>query len=1399
MTQRLTKAENVNLGITELQKAKAALDESEAFYHSLVEIMPQCICRKDLEGRFTFANRLFCEDVGWPLEDLIGKTDYDIHPPEMVEKFRQDDRHVVDTGQVFDIVEERALLGGETAYVQAIKAPIRNAEGKTIGVQIMFWDVTEHQRAEEALHRAHDELELRVKERTAELTQANAALQADIVARRQAEEALRQTALQNQQLYLAADRRERELAALNEISQAISDLDVQRCLQAVATHAQSLMQADLGRVFLIEPDGLHLQAASGFNASQAGSLVLPSGQGLCGWAARQHEVAYSLDTLADPRYVNTIGRTRSEVATPLIYQDEVIGVLDVQWGRLNAFTPNDVELLGQLAAQATIAIRNARLFAAELRSRQINETLFKVATVFHATDSLDNMLLAVLDIAREAVPFVSASIVLRDPLTDRFLLRAQRDTPNFRLLEEQFFNFETFAYIRQMMATHRPAIVADAQTDPDWVWVENSGDIRAWLGAPLLINREVAGFLMFNSNQPNFYTGEHLRLTEAVAQQIGLVLDNAQLFNETRRQAEREKVINKITNKIRGSMNLDEIMQTTVNELGQTLGVSRCLIRLGADVNAMPIACEFVQPTIPPLGKGNIFIPSGVRDALQSRQTLVLNDTAGAEASDEYRQLGVHAILATPITARDDLLGLLVFHECAGPRHWRRDEIDLVEAVATQVGVAFANARLYTETRRQLGELAILHTTAIAIASRTTLEEAVQQVAQSVYAAFEEVCVSVMLIEPEANTLVVRASMGYQDAVARSTRIKLGQGITGRVAQTGQPMLLTDVTSDPRYIAIENFPSRSEVCVPLRSGAQIIGVLNVESARSNAFDDHDLTLLTTLGHNVAAILENIRLLEEVRAANNRLQELDRLKSQFLASMSHELRTPLNSIIGFSEVLVDGLAGGLTADQREYIGNIHISGKHLLALINDVLDLSKMQAGRMTLDWQLFDLQPVVTETRAILLPMIDRKHQHLIVDVPTDLPPVYADPFRLKQILINLLSNAHKFTPKEGQLTLRVRRAAEQALLFSISDTGRGIPPAEQATIFEEFRRIENPDVFHEEGTGLGLAITQRLVDLQGGRIWVESAGTPGLGSTFYFMLPLTQNTSDLAPSRPMDRVSTTGPDWNMSHRTVLIIEDDRQFSDLLALYLRQLGYDTRQRYTGASAMAAITEQQPDLITLDLMLPDRDGWLILREIRATPELCNIAVLIVSALDPSTTGLENGPVDYLMKPLVKSELIEAVQRLNPLGPNRKVHILAVDDDRLVLELLKAMLVDTEFEISGEVDANEAFEQIKRQPPDLVILDLLMTIINGFEFLKMLRADPATRDLPVLILSAKTLTPGERADLAASAQAVLSKNSLQREALVAEIRRIEQLRTVLADADDPRGRGSRAKTEMCIITR
>jgi PAS domain S-box-containing protein len=829
--------------------------------------------------------------------------------------------------------------------------------------------------------------------------------------------------------------------------------------------------------------------------------------------------------------------------------------------------------------------------------------------------------------------------------------------------------------------------------------------------------------------------------------------ENADLLAETRRRAEREHLINQITNRIRGSMDIDEIIRTTVRELGQLVGASRCFVRLGADATYMPIAHEFDQPGIEPLSLDSLSLMPEVSEKLLARLTLALDDTA--ETSIPLQQAGVRAILATPITVRNNLLGALIFHECSQPRRWQPDEIELIEITAAQVGVALDNARLYHETRRQLGELAILHTAAIAAASSTSLGEALQQVAQSVYDALGPVNVAVMLIKPDAEELITRAAVGYPKERLERIYVRLGQGVTGWVAQTGQPALIPDISTDPRYINFDD-TIHSELCVPLRVGPRTIGVLNVESSQRDAFTERDLQLLMTLGHNLTVIIENIRLLEEVRAVNERLQELDRLKSQFLANMSHELRTPLNAIIGFSEVLDNEVVGPLLPEQHGYVRNINASGQHLLRLITDILDLSKMQARRMTLDWRDFKLADSVTEACTIITPLARRKRQQLNVHVPAHLPSVHADPLRIKQVLINLLNNACKFTPEEGTITLQVNLIEEDLVLVSVKDNGRGIPPAQQSVIFEEFRQIDSTD-----GTGLGLAIAQRLIELHGGKIWVESTGQAGLGSTFYFTLPV--------QSEVRAGVDRTAPP------TALIIEDDYHFSDLLALHLHQAGYRTRQISNGSEALRAIRDVKPDLITLDMMLPGLDGWSILREVKGSPDLRHIGVLIISALEQAQVAATPGSVEYLCKPLLKSDLTKAIQRLKTEQPNRSLRILLVDDDPMLIELLQAILLPPDYEVIAAINGVGAIEQMMSNLPDVIILDLLMPDMSGFELLAALRADPRTRDLPVLVLTAKNLSPAEQVELSRTVQGVMTKTSLRRDRLLSEIHRLEQLRS------------------------
>jgi signal transduction histidine kinase len=491
------------------------------------------------------------------------------------------------------------------------------------------------------------------------------------------------------------------------------------------------------------------------------------------------------------------------------------------------------------------------------------------------------------------------------------------------------------------------------------------------------------------------------------------------------------------------------------------------------------------------------------------------------------------------------------------------------------------NVRLYDAARHQLGELSLLHTAAIATARSASLDAALQEIAQSVYDAFEAVNTMVILCEPDWTNLKIRASVGVPAETLAARQFKEEQGIIGAVAQTGQAILVNDVARDPRYFEAD-VRTRAELCAPLKIGERVMGMINVESNQLNAFTTDDLQLLQTLAHNLSTIVENLRLLEELRAANERLTELDRLKNQFVANMSHELRTPLNAILGFSELLLDEVPGPLNDEQRDYTQHINTSGQHLLALINDILDLSKLQANRIDLERRTTYFADIAAAAQTFVWPDAQRRRQTLIIDVPPDLPSLYVDPLRVKQVLINLLNNASKFTPPEGRITVHAEVWREDWLRASVSDTGPGIPPDKQAAIFEEFAQFnwERPVV--ERGTGLGLAIARRLVELHGGQIWIESAGQPGLGATFYFTLPL-------ADAATMPRQTGT---------RLLIVDDDPLIIELLQSILPLPEYEVFGITDPAQVIDRVLRDKPDVIVFDLLLPDVDAFEILSALRA---------------------------------------------------------------------------------------------------------------------------------------------------------------------------------------------------------
>jgi signal transduction histidine kinase/CheY-like chemotaxis protein len=539
--------------------------------------------------------------------------------------------------------------------------------------------------------------------------------------------------------------------------------------------------------------------------------------------------------------------------------------------------------------------------------------------------------------------------------------------------------------------------------------------------------------------------------------------------------------------------------------------------------------------------------------------------------------------------------------------------------------------------------------------------------------------------------------------------------------------------------------ARFVTVVPIEVGGETSAALVVLGRKASLFSHDDTALLATIGAQTAALVERRAVLaEQERMAAQLAQTVDELraanaaKSDFLASMSHELRTPLTAILGFSELM----SGEQIVDERasvpvEWVEHIRRAGQHLLELINDVLDLSKVEAGRIDLNREPVDLVQAVGESLAGLRPLADRKRQQLEATVPQAV--IEIDRGRLRQILYNLLSNAIKYTPEGGRVWVEGEVHGD-VVRVTVADTGVGISTEDQAHVFEEFRQVGDPAA-HETGTGLGLALTQRLVHAFGGRIELES--TPGVGSRFSVVLPGVVDANATEPANVAAEAPRPTP--TPQPGDVLIIEDDPAAVGLLRAYLEKDGYRVRVAADGAAGLAAARRQRPAAIVLDVLLPGIDGWDLLRILKSEEGLRDVPVIIVSVVDEREIGLALGAVDYFLKPIDPEALLACLARYAPTTKDRNVRVLAVDDDPAALRVIEATLGRDGYTFTGVTSGREALELVRRDRFDFVICDLVMPELSGFDVVAALQADPRTRDLPILILTAREVTNADKARL------------------------------------------------------
>ncbi|HVE49242.1 MAG TPA: response regulator [Casimicrobiaceae bacterium] len=700
--------------------------------------------------------------------------------------------------------------------------------------------------------------------------------------------------------------------------------------------------------------------------------------------------------------------------------------------------------------------------------------------------------------------------------------------------------------------------------------------------------------------------------------------------------------------------------------------------------------------------------------------------------------------------------------------------------------------------QRRLAELSTLHDIGIVMSSTLDQKRLVDLTLQAVVGRLSYDRGMFFRYDDEKRALVDGRFAGASkalDATLSELEIPLDEkhGLLATVALNGESVLSEEAGA--ATLAIERpmshlCGSRSFLAAPVKFEGRTLGIVVVESL-GKPLTAADLSLVATLCSQLAVAMANAagyRQIEQLnvnleqkvaertaelqlqqdqlKEVNERLRQATRHKSEFLARMSHELRTPLNAIIGYSEMLIEEHESPADKPLTEDLKKIHSSGNHLLSLINDILDLSKVEAGKMERYIESVDVATLVNDVQATVRPLVEKGGNAFSVVCPANIAPIRTDITKLRQILLNLLSNAGKFTNR-GTVSLTVgeaSKAGKRWLSFVVKDSGIGISAQQMKNLFQEFAQADVSTSRRYGGTGLGLAICKRYSEMMGGHIDAES--TLGQGTTLTVWLPAdtpdaisrTQNDAAVAATKEGDEPT--------DKRTVLVIDDDASTREIISRFLSKDGFRTVLASNGESGLKLAKELHPTAITLDVMMPGVDGWTVLAQLKADPELADIPVIVVSILDEKDMGYSLGAADYMAKPIDRERLLAIVRK--HCRDSAHGRVLVVDDDDNARTMIGRMVAKDGWTVIEANNGRVALDILAKQPlPAIILLDLIMPVMDGLQFINEVRKHTQWRTIPIVVLTAKDLSKDERLRLNQDVQQILEKSTLSREALLREL--------------------------------